>query len=217
LAKTSFSSLHFCFRTGSYFFVHLVNPLLPLSTSALNMSSSPLKVNDVVYGIGGAFDKRLGKVTKLNPAKPAVEDGAGRRSCYWRENLKRVGSISSIFGRCSVCKRPGEVDEPCPYNGIGKHRCQGIIRGNFDWKMKIHTPPLSNAIRETGQHTMGLFLAKQLGAALFRLGFSEVPDDIIDSLKHGLREASTERRGLALALPFVAASSSAADPKVPEI
>jgi hypothetical protein len=194
-----------------------IGPFVHSTTSLLNMSASSLKVNDVVYGIGGIFDKRLGKITKLNPSKPAVEDGSGRRSCYWRENLKRVGSVNSRFGRCSICKRPGEFDKPCPYNGIGKHRCLGIIRGNFDWKMKIHAPAVTHATPETGQHTMGLFLAKQLGAALFRLGFSKVTNDIIDALKHGLREASTGRRGSELDPRLGCASASALDSKVPEI
>jgi hypothetical protein len=64
---------------------------------------------------------------------------------------------------------------------------------------------------------MGVFLAKQLGAALFRLGFSEVSDDIIASLKHGLREASTDCRGLRLDPRLVSTSASAMDSKVSEI
>ena len=171
------------------------------------MSISPLKINDVVYGIGGAFDKRLGKITKINPWKPAVEDGSGSRSCYGRENLKKVGDVDSRFGRCSLCKRPGDFAKPCPYNGIGKHQCQGTIQGNLDWRMKARVPLVINAPREKGQHKMGVFLAKQLGAALFRLGFSEISEDIIDSLKLGLREASIECRSSRLD-PLSVSSSS---------
>jgi hypothetical protein len=73
------------------------------------MSASSLKVNDVVCGIGGIFDKRLGKITKLNPSKPAVEDGSGRRSCYWLENLKRASrfrqfKIWEMFDLQETCR-----------------------------------------------------------------------------------------------------------------
>jgi hypothetical protein len=130
---------------------------------------------------------------------------------------ERVGSVNSRFGRCSICKRPAEFDKPCPCHGIGTHRCQGIIKGNFDWKMKIHAPSVTHATPETGQHTMGVFLAKQLGVALFRLDFSEASDDIVASLKHGLREASTDCRGLRLDPRLVSTSASAMDSKVSEI
>jgi hypothetical protein len=221
-----------CAQFGEYIIpfarrVFLARTLFFLSTLSLGyctfatfdfqMSISPLKVNDVVYGIGGAFDKRLGKITKLNPWKPAVEDGSGRRSCYGRENLKRVGAVDSRFGRCSLCKRPGDFAKPCPYNGIGKHQCQGTIQGNFDWRMKVRAPLVMNAPREKGQHKMGVFLAKQLRAALFLLGFSEISEDIIDSLKHGLREASIERRSSRLEPLSVSSSSSSGDSKSPKI
>jgi hypothetical protein len=83
--------------------------------------------------------------------------------------------------------------------------------------MKIHAPSVTHATPETGQHTMGVFLAKQLGVALFRLDFSEASDDIVASLKHGLREASTDCRGLRLDPRLVSTSASAMDSKVSEI
>ena len=206
----SFSRLTgaFCFSSGSQI------GHSPPSTPYLSMNISPLRVNGVVYGVGGAFNQCLGKITKVNPSKPAVEDGTGRCSCYWRENLKRVGSVTSRFGKCSVCKRPGEFDKPCAFNGVGSKGCQGIIRGNYDWRMKSQTPSEVKTTAATGQQSMGIFLAKQLGAALFRLGFSEVTADVIDSVKHGLREASTARRGVSLDPRSVSPSASLLDSKV---
>jgi hypothetical protein len=149
-----------------------------------------LRVNDVVYGVGGAFDKRLGKVTKVNPSKPAIEDSSGRQSCYWKLNLARVGSIDSRFGYCSNCKRPSEFNIPCPHNASGNRRCLGVIRGNYNWKLESQTSSRRDLLKVVKNEPMGIFLAKQLGAALFRLGISEVTDDIIGAVKQGLKDSN---------------------------
>ena len=117
----SFSFILFAlFKKGGIF----VDPGIACSDSSsspfvLTMSSKELRIGDVVYGVGGAFNKRLRRVTKVNPSKPAVEDGTGHRGCYWKLNLSRVGTVNSRFGYCSLCKRPSEYDQPCPYSASG--------------------------------------------------------------------------------------------------
>ena len=82
------------------------------------MSFQQLRLGNVVYGVGvgGTFDKCLGKVTKVNPSKPVVEDGTGHRGSYWKLNLKKIGTIKSRFGSFYSCKTPSEDDQPCPYS-----------------------------------------------------------------------------------------------------
>jgi len=170
------------------------------------MSSKELKIGDVVYGVGGAFNKRLGRVTKVNPSKPAVEDGMGHRGCYWKLNLSRVGTIDSRFGYCSICKRPSEYDQPCPYSASGGKRCQGVIRGNYDWKLKSLVSSSTEHPKRIRSEPMSIFLAKQLGAALSRLGLSEVSDDIIEAIRSGLKDSTLAPRDSAPALRPVSPS-----------
>lgn len=159
---------------------------------------APLKINDVIYGVGGAFDKKLGKITKINPSMPAVEDSSGRKGCYWKTNMLRVGTVSSRFGYCSSCQRPSAVGEPCQHSGTGGNRCPGIVRGNYDWKLKNQAPERSVPAEDVKGKSVGMFLAKQLGEALFLLGFKEISDDIIAEVRFGLKRSATARRGLRL-------------------
>lgn len=181
---------------------------------SLSMMSSQLCVDDVVYGVGGAFHKHLGKITKVNPSKPAVEDGRGHRGCYWKENLARVGNVDSRFGFCSLCEKPSEFGKPCPRGGTGGKRCPGIIQGDLNWKLKRRSTIRTEVQQGVGIESVGVFLARQLGAALFRLGFQEVSDSIVDAVKQGLREASMVSHGsdpkLPSVLPPASVSNSAA-------
>ena len=164
-----------------------------------------------MYGVGGAFDKRLGKVTKVNPSKPAVEDGSGHRSCYWKLNLTRVGNVASTFGYCSICKRPSEVAHPCPNSASGGVRCQGIIQGSYNWRLQSLSTSRPNPSERPVNESMGIFLARQLGAALSRLGFLEVSDDIVEAINSGLRSSSPAPRGVAPASHSVSPSTSNLD------
>jgi hypothetical protein len=160
--------------------------------------SSQLKVNDVICGISGSFDERVGEITKINPSKPAVEDASGRQSCHWKTNMLRVGTVDSRFGCCSVCKRPSEFDEPCPHSGTRDDRCMGIIQGNYDWKLMNQAPERSDLEEGARRKSVGMLLAKQLGEALFLLGFMEISDDIIGEVRAGLKSPAVARRGLRL-------------------
>jgi hypothetical protein len=89
IGEISFYSFSRFLRNASPVFVGLLVALFGLGHLSLSSASFDLKmvvqqlrVDDVVYGVGGAFDKRLRKVTKVNPSKPAVEDSSGCHSCY---------------------------------------------------------------------------------------------------------------------------------------
>jgi hypothetical protein len=176
----------------------------------LSMMPSPaLKVGDVVYGVGGSFNKRLGKVTKVNPSKPAVEDSKGQRSCYWEENLFRVGEFKSRFGYCSSCNKPSQIDKPCPFGAPGGRGCRGIVRGNLNWKLQSLGVPRREASAERGGNaSMGIFLAKQLGASLARLGISDLSAEILEAVRSGMREVSITPRVSIAELPSVSPSPS---------
>jgi hypothetical protein len=151
-----------------------------------------LSIDDVVYGVGGAFHERSGRVTKVNPSKPAIEDGRGRCSCYWKENLKKIGTVASRFGHCSLCEKPSEFGKPCSHGGPGGRRCTGIILGDLDWRLKSREYSGAELPRVSIEPSMGLFLAKQLGAALFRLGLSGVSDALLEAVREGFRESAED-------------------------
>jgi hypothetical protein len=158
--------------------------------------SSQSKANDVVHGTDGAFSKRVGELTKINPSKPAVEDASGRRSNHWKTNMLRIGAVDSRFGCCSVCEKPSEFDEPCPHSGTRGDCCRGVIQGNCDWKLVNQAPKRSDLSEGDKTKSVARLLARHLGEALFLLGFMEISDDIIGEARAGLASSITARRGL---------------------
>jgi hypothetical protein len=176
--------------------------------------SSQLQVNDVIYGTSGSFVKRVGKITKVNPSKPAVEDASGRRSCYWKTNMLRIGNVESRFGYCSVCNKPSEFDEPCPHSGSRGDSCQGIIQGNFDWKLVNRDPERNDLPAEDAKKSFGMLLARQLGEALFLLGIVEISEDIIAEVRAGFRSSATARRGLRIPTPSPCPTAPVSNPDV---
>jgi hypothetical protein len=160
--------------------------------------SSQLNVNDVIYGTSGAFYKRVGKITKINPSKPAVEDSSGRRSNYWETNMLRIGTVDSRFGYCSVCRRPSEFDEPCPHSGTRGDVCMGVIQGNYNWKLMNQAPEESALSEGDRRKSVAMLLAKHLGEALFLLGIMEISDDIFVQVRSGFNGSAAARRGLRL-------------------
>ena len=173
--------------------------------------SSQLKVNNVIYGTSGSFYKRVGKITKINPSKPAVEDASGRQSNYWKSNMLRIGTVDSRFGYCSVCKRPGEFEEPCRHSGTRGNVCRGVIQGNYDWKLRNQAPEASALSEGDRRRSVVMLLAKHLGEALFLLGITEISNDIINEVRAGLIGSARARRGLRLDNRLPRASDDVSD------
>ena len=140
-------------------------------------------IGDVVYGVDRPFDKRLGRIPKVNPSRPAVEDAKGNRSCFWKLKLKNVGTESSRFGYCPICGKPSEYALPCPYGAPGGKLCPGIIWGSLSWKLPDMTPPIKIWPKRVETQSIGLFLARQFGAVLKRLGFSELPEELTAAVR----------------------------------
>jgi hypothetical protein len=172
-----------------------------------------LRVDDVVHdGVGGAFDKKLGRVTKVNTSKPVLEDGAGCRGCYWKANLSRVGRVDSRFGFCSLCNRPSEFAKPCPRSGTGGLHCSGVIAGDYNWKLIKNFSPRLDPPMDIAGDCMATFLAKQLGAALFRLGLVEITDEILDAVLQGFRDSASSPGDLRAEPPPVPISVASSSP-----
>ena len=152
---------------------------------------------DVVYGVGGAFFKKIGLVKKMNTVKPTIQDAKGKLSSFGVLNLMKLGRFGDRFGHCSVCNKPSRYDQECSHGGPGGRGCSGTIVGNLSWKLESRAPTLLvNDIpsAECNDRSTALLLASQLGAALKHMGFSEVPDEVIDAVRVGFSIAPRPTR-----------------------
>mgnify|MGYP000509157274 FL=1 len=61
--------------------------------------------------------------------------------------------------------------------------------GDLNWQLKNREYPRTELRHVNIEPSMGLFLAKQLGAALFRLGLSEVSDAVLEAVREGFSES----------------------------
>ena len=147
----------------------------------------------------------------MNSSRPAVEEEKGHRGCCWKLNLKKVGTVDAIFGYCSVCEKLSKHAWPCPYGAPGGKQCPGIIQGNLDRKRRDLTPPMVIYPERLVTGSIGTLLAKQLGAAVTRLGFSEFLEELITAVRLGMREATLAPQGLASGSWSVSPSNSLTD------
>jgi hypothetical protein len=170
--------------------------------------SSQLKIDNVVHGAGGVFNNQLGRVTEVIASKPAVEDANGRRGCHWKENLSRVGTVDSRFGFCSLCKKPSEFGRPCPHAGTRGKQCPGIVQGDFTWRLKRPSLTRTEVQQSVENESLVIFLAKQFGSTIFRLGCPEVSDSIVKAVRQGLRDSAAASKGLESELPPVLPSDA---------
>ena len=136
--------------------------------------------------------------TKVNPSRPVVEDDKGNSGCFWKLNLKKVGTKSSRFGHCSICDKPSEYAWPCPYGAPGGKRCPGVMQGKLNWRLWDLTQSAKNCPEKVVVESMSTFLTRQFGAALKRLGLSEFSEELIAPVRLGMREATSTPQGLAL-------------------
>ena len=152
---------------------------------------------DVVYGVGGAFCKKIGLVKKVNAVKPTIQDSKGKLSSFGVLNLKKLGRFGDRFGHCSLCNKPSRYDEECSHGGPGGRGCSGTIVGNLSWKLESRAPALQvndSPSAECHDRATALLLAKQLGAALRHLGFTEVPEEVINAVRGGFASAPRPTR-----------------------
>jgi len=173
--------------------------LLPSSSPRLKMTHREqrpaFRNGDVVYGVGGAFFKKLGMVKKMNAVKPTIQDSKGRCSSFGVLNLKKVGRAGARFGHCSACKKPSQYALPCTHGASGGKACSGTILGNLSWKLESLSPlPDADIFRpppESNARSTALLLASQLGATLKHMGFSGGSRRSPRSNSRGLLNSST--------------------------
>jgi hypothetical protein len=133
----------------------------------------------------------------MNTVKPTIQDAKGKLSSFGVLNLKKLGRFGDRFGHCSACNKPSQYARACSHGGPGGRGCPGTIVGNLSLKLESRAPtPQVNDIPPAEFNVMStaLLLASQLGAVLKHMGYSEVPDEIIDAVRVGFTIAPRPTR-----------------------